>query len=129
MAPLQGTIGYVVGESHPAEFLFVSSSNDVPPLLEYIVTDVYGPAASSAPGPIQVLSQVAQIGIDSSVLSDALTYEEVASILAGSFAPSPKVLARARVIGYLDGQTVRVPRTSALPGAPVRIADDPSLRA
>src|SRR5438105_13071970 len=75
-----------------------------------------------------VLSQVAQIGVDSSVLSEARTYEETRTILSGAFAPAPKVLARARVIGYLDGRSVRMPRTSAMPGAPVNSAEDDLLR-
>ncbi len=125
--PMQ-PVGYVVGESHPQEFLFVSSSEVIPPLLEYIVTTVSQPGADARDHTVQVLSQVAQIGVDSSVLSEGLTYEETRTILSGAFAPAPKVLARARVIGYLDGSVVRMPRTSAMPGAPVNIADDDMLR-
>jgi uncharacterized protein len=121
-------VGYVVGESHPQEFVFVSSSEVIPPLLEYIVTTVRQPGADARDQLVRVLSQVAQIGVDSNVLSEALTYEETRTILAGAFAPAPKVLARARVIGYLDGNVVRMPRTSALPGAPVNVADDDMLR-
>src|SRR6266851_1415999 len=133
-APHNGTagaiqpVGYVVGESHPQEFLFVSSSEVIPPLLEYIVTAVGQAGADARDQTVQVLSQVAQIGVDSSVLSEGLTYEETRTILSGAFAPAPKVLARARVIGYLDGGVVRMPRTSAMPGAPVNIADDDMLR-
>src|SRR5919202_283653 len=122
-------VGYVVGESHPQEFLFVSSSEVIPPLLEYIVTTVRKPGPGGRDQTVQVLSQVAQIGVDSSVLSEVLTYEETRTILSGAFAPAPKVLARARVIGYLDGRAVRMPRTSAMPGAPVNVADDDLLRA
>jgi len=121
-------VGFVVGESHPQEFLFVSSSEVIPPLLEYIVTTVRQPDAGGRDQLVHVLSQVAQIGVDSSVLSEALTYEETRTILSGAFAPAPKVLARARVIGYLDGRSVRMPRTSAMPGAPVNIAEDDLLR-
>lgn len=128
MKATEDIIGFVVGESHPDEYLFVTSTDEIPPLLEYIVTDVYGPASGDAGQPLQVLAQIARIGVDSSVLSDVLTYDEARTILAGSFAPTPKVLARARVIGSLDGQTVRMPRTSALPGTPVRIAGDAILR-
>ena len=71
-----GPVGYVVGESHPHEFLFVSSSEDIPPLLEYIVTVVRAPGVDGTEQTVQVLSQVSEIGVDSAVLSQALTYEE-----------------------------------------------------
>lgn len=124
-----GPVGYVVGESHPDEFLFVSSSESIPPLLEYIVTIVRAPGADGIERDVQVLSQVSEIGIDSAVLSQSLTYEETRTILTGAFAPPPKVLARARVIGHLDGDAVRMPRTSAMPGAAVNVAGDDLLRA
>jgi DNA helicase HerA-like ATPase len=121
-------VGYVVGESHPDHFTFVSSSERVPPLLEYLVVDTLQPDDDGRSRIVQVLAQVSQIGVDSAVLSEALTYDETRMILSGAFAPAPKVLGIARVVGYLDGGSIRMPRISPLPGQPVQIASDDLLR-
>ncbi|MCC6176108.1 MAG: ATP-binding protein [Chloroflexi bacterium] len=122
-------VGYVVGESHPDRFTFVSSSERVPPLLEYLVVDTLQPDDDGQSRRVQVLAQVAQIGVDSAVLSEALTFEETRTILSGAFAPAPKVLGVARVVGYLDGVAIRMPRISPLPGQAVQVASDDLLRA
>ena len=101
----------------------------LPPRLEYLIvrgveerTALSGTEAQ--PKRVDVLTQVTEVGIDSAVLSERLTYDEEGAILRGSYAPPPKMYGRARVIGYLAGQTVRMPRCAATPGSVVYVASD-----
>lgn len=127
--------GFIVGETSPLEFTFVSSRDLLPPRLEYLVVpgveERGGGEGSSDGSPgskVDVLAQVVEIGIDSAILSDRLTYDETMAILRGAYAPPPKMYGRARVIGYLDGTSVRVPRCAAVPGSTVYIASDTFLQ-
>src|SRR5260370_10531825 len=127
--------GFIVGETSPLEFTFVSSQELLPPRLEYLVVPGVeekggGTALSSetASTRIDVLAQVVEIGIGSAILSDSLTYDETMAILRGSYAPQPKMFGRARVIGYLTGGVVRTPRCAAIPGSTVYVASDSLLQ-
>lgn len=127
--------GFIVGETNPLEFTFVSSQELLPPRLEYLVVPGVeekggGTALSSeiASTCIDVLAQVVEIGVGSAILSDNLTYDETMAILRGSYAPQPKMYGRARVIGYLVNGVVRTPRSAAIPGSTVYIASDALLQ-
>ncbi len=127
--------GFIVGETSPLEFAFVSSRELLPPRLEYLVVpgvEEKGSVDFNSDGTvsthIDILAQVVEIGIDSAVLSDRLTYDETMAILRGSYAPQPKMFGRARVIGYLAKGVVRVPRCAAIPGSTVYIASDSLLQ-
>jgi len=127
--------GFIVGETNPLEFTFVSSQELLPPRLEYLVvpeveekgggTVLSSEAASTR---VDVLAQVVEIGVGSAILSDNLTYDETMAILRGSYAPQPKMYGRARVIGYLVNGVVRTPRSAAIPGSTVYIASDALLQ-
>ncbi len=127
--------GFIVGETSPLEFTFVSSQELLPPRLEYLVvpgveekgggTVLSSEAASTR---VDVLAQVVEIGVGSAILSDNLTYDETMVILRGSYAPQPKMFGRARVIGYLVNGVVRTPRSAAIPGSTVYIASDALLQ-
>ena len=127
--------GFIVGETSPLEFTFVSSQELLPPRLEYLVVPGVeekggGTALSSeaASTPVDVLAQVVEIGVGSAILSDNLTYDETMAILRGSYAPQPKMYGRARVIGYLANGVIRTPRCAAIPGSTVYIASDALLQ-
>lgn len=126
--------GFIVGETNPLEFTFVSSKELLPPRLEYLVVpgvEEKGggvPTSEFASTQVDVLAQVVEIGIGSAVLSDSLTYDETVAILRGSYAPQPKMYGRARVIGYLLNGVVRTPRSAAIPGSTVYIASDELLQ-
>jgi hypothetical protein len=130
-------VGFIVGETSPLEFTFVSSRELLPPRLEYLVVPgVEERVGGAAPADgstgtgvdrVDVLAQVVEIGIDSAILSEHLTYEETLAILRGAYAPPPKMYGRARVIGYLAGGSVRVPRCAATPGSTVYVAADTFL--
>lgn len=127
--------GFIVGETSPLEFTFVSSRELLPPRLEYLVVpgveergsgDFNSDGTTSAH--VDILAQVVEIGIGSAILSDSLTYDETMAILRGSYAPQPKMFGRARVIGYLTGGVVRTPRCAAIPGSTVYVASDSLLQ-
>lgn len=126
--------GFIVGETSPLEFTFVSSQVLLPPRLEYLVVpgveekSGIGPSSEAARMHVDVLAQVVEIGIGSAILSDSLTYDETMAILRGSYAPQPKMYGRARVIGYLANGVVRTPRSAAIPGSTVYIASDALLQ-
>ncbi len=126
--------GFIVGETSPLEFTFVSSRELLPPRLEYLVVPGVeergsgGFSAQDGQSHVDILAQVVEVGIGSAILSDNLTYDETTAILRGSYAPQPKMYGRARVIGYLAHGVVRVPRCAAMPGSTVYIASDDFLR-
>ncbi len=127
--------GFIVGETSPLEFTFVSSRELLPPRLEYLVVpDVEEKGSGdfnsdgTASARVDILAQVIEIGIGSSVLSESLTYDETMAILRGSYAPQPKMIGRARVIGYLTKGVVRTPRCAAIPGSTVYVASDALLQ-
>ena len=127
--------GFIVGETSPLEFTFVSSRELLPPRLEYLVVpgvEEKGSGDFNSDGTVStlvdILAQVVEIGIGSAVLSDNLTYDETMAILRGSYAPQPKMFGRARVIGYLAKGVVRVPRCAAIPGSTVYVASDSLLQ-
>jgi DNA helicase HerA-like ATPase len=125
--------GFIVGETSPLEFTFVSSRDLLPPRLEYLVVPGVEERGASLDGGasadrVDVLAQVVEVGIDSAILSERLTYDETLVILRGAYAPAPKMYGRARVIGYLAGQTVRVPRSAPTPGTAVYVASDVFLQ-
>ncbi|MGB8347666.1 MAG: ATP-binding protein [Ktedonobacteraceae bacterium] len=126
--------GFIVGETSPLEFTFVSSRELLPPRLEYLVVpgvEEKGSGEFSSNGvagnSVDILAQVVEIGIGSSILSDSLTYDETMAILRGAYAPQPKMYGRARVIGYLANGVVRIPRCAAIPGSTVYVAADAFL--
>ena len=127
--------GFIVGETNPLEFTFVSSRELLPPRLEYLVVpgveekgSNQTPSDEAASAHVNILAQVVEIGIGSAILSDRLTYDETIAILRGAYAPQPKMYGRARVIGYLANGMVRVPRCAAIPGSTVYIASDTLLQ-
>lgn len=121
-------LGYIVGEAHPQEFQFVTSRQLGPPRLEYLVVRGVAERRGETTVLVDVLAQVASLGVDSAVLSENLTYEEVGTILQGRLAPPPKVMGTCRVIGYIEDGAVKRPRSAAMPGQPVYLAPDSLLR-
>jgi DNA helicase HerA-like ATPase len=124
--------GFIVGETSPLEFTFVSSQELLPPRLEYLVVPGVEEKGGGSTNPfhahVDILAQVVEIGIGSAVLSERLTYDEAKVILRGSYAPAPKLYGRARVIGYLVEGVVRIPRCAVIPGSTVYIASDTLLQ-
>lgn len=124
--------GFIVGETNPLEFTFVSSRELLPPRLEYLVVpgveEKGGGLVTASSMYVNILAQVVEIGIGSTILSERLTYDETKVILRGSYAPQPKMYGRARVIGYLVDGVVRTPRCAVIPGSTVYVASDTLLQ-
>ncbi len=117
------TVGYIVGEVRTDEFTFVTNREIAPPRLEYIVVQVQAPS-----GRIDVLAQVVGLAVSSRLLDRTLGYTEVEAILNRLKSSPPIVQGTAKVLGYLDGNSVQFPRHAATPGAPVALAPDELLR-
>ncbi len=119
------TVGYVVGEVRTDEFTFVTNREIAPPRLEYIVVQVEDPEHGTK---LDVLSQVTKLSVSSRLLDTSLSYNEVAQILTRISTSQPIIVGTAKVLGYLDGSTVRYPRHATMPGNPVTQAPDELLK-
>src|SRR5512140_3066729 len=117
-----GTVGYIVGEVRTDEFTFVTNREIAPPRLEYIVVQVQEPTRK-----IDVLAQVTRLSVSSRLLDNTLSYTEVESILNRLKSSPPIVNGTAKVLGYMDGNTVQYPRHAATPGSEVGLAPDELL--
>ncbi|HLQ33590.1 MAG TPA: ATP-binding protein [Chloroflexota bacterium] len=122
-------IGYIVGETHPMEFTFVSDRESTPPRLEYVTVPDVEERINGQLVPVEVLAQVQEIGVSSPVISDELTFGETETLLRNRFGALPKVLCRAKVVGYILERKVHTSRSAALPGQAVYVASDELLEA
>lgn len=118
-------VGYVVGEVRTDEFTFVTNREIAPPRLEYIVVQVQDPRNGSI---VDVLAQVTKLSVSSRLLDTTLSYNEVAQILTRISTSQPIIVGTAKVLGYLEGSTVRYPRHATMPGNPVTQAPDELLK-
>lgn len=118
-------VGYVVGEVRTDEFTFVTNREIAPPRLEYIVVQVEDPKTGSK---VDVLAQVTKLSVSSRLLDTSLSYNEVAQILTRISTSQPIIVGTAKVLGYLEGSSVRYPRHATMPGNPVTQAPDELLK-
>jgi len=133
MAEHDTPIGYIVGESSPQTFSFVTTPDLMPGRLEYLAIRAVTERIDGQIHEIDVLAQVTALGVGSAILGSDLTYEETVAILQGQYSDRPRVIGEARVIGYLkedEGghKSVRRPRFAAAPGHSVYIAGDTFLQ-
>ena len=122
-------IGFIVGETHPMQFTFVTDRESAPPRLEYVTVPEVLERINGELTPVEVLAQVQEIGISSPVISDELTFAETETLLANRYGALPKVLCRAKVVGYMLEGKVHTSRSAALPGQGVYVATDDLLEA
>jgi hypothetical protein len=122
-------VGYIIGTSGTDSFQFVSTTGLMPGRLEYIVLRDFPDQKNGQSRKVNVLAQVTDIGVASRILDEDLNFDETVAILTGNFKDRPRVILDARIIGHLDGGSVRRPRFAAAPGHPVRRAGDDLLRA
>lgn len=119
------TVGYVVGEVRTDEFTFVTNREIAPPRLEYIVVQVEDPRTEAR---VDVLAQVTRLSVSSRLLDTTLSYREVEQILTRISTSQPIIVGTAKVLGYLEGSSVRFPRHATMPGNPVTQAPDELLK-
>lgn len=119
------TVGFVVGEVRTDEFTFVTNREIAPPRLEYIVVQVEDPERGQK---LDVLAQVTKLSVSSRLLDTSLSYNEVAQILTRISTSQPIIVGTAKVLGYLEGSTVRYPRHATMPGNAVTQAADDLLK-
>ena len=123
----QNPIGYIVGETHPMEFTFVSDRQSTPPRLEYVTVPDVEERINGQLVPVELLAQVQEIGVSSPVISDELTFGETKTMLDNRYGALPKVLCRAKVVGYMLDGKVHTSRSASLPGQAVYVAADELL--
>jgi len=133
MAENDTLVGYIVGESSPQGFYFVTTPDLMPGRLEYLAIRGVTERIDGQVRQIDILAQVTALGVGSVILGSDLTYEETVAILRGRYSDRPRVIGEARVIGYLRNEgvgrkSVRRPRFAAAPGHPVYIAGDAFLQ-
>jgi DNA helicase HerA-like ATPase len=121
-------VGYIVGEARTDEFTFVTSASIAPPRLEYIVVPKVQERVDDELREIDVLAQVTGLTVSSRLLDTTMSYAEVEAILGRLGGAPPVIVGTAKVLGYLDDGTVRLPRHAATPGTEVRLAPDDLLQ-
>jgi DNA helicase HerA-like ATPase len=121
-------VGYIVGEARTDEFTFVTSASIAPPRLEYIVVPKVQERVDDELREVDVLAQVTGLTVSSRLLDTTMSYAEVEAILGRLGGAPPVIVGTAKVLGYLDDGTVRLPRHAATPGTAVRLAPDDLLQ-
>jgi hypothetical protein len=121
-------VGYVVGEVRTDSFTFVTNAHIAPPRWEYVVVRNVQERIDEAVREVDVLAQVSSLQVSSRLLDTSMGYGEVEAILKRLETLPPVVVGQAKVLGYLDDKTVRLPRGAAMPGAEVYRAPDDLLR-
>lgn len=118
-------VGYLVGESFCDSFQFITNEELAPKRLEYVI--IKGIASSNEE--VEVLAQVESLKAFSDVLSEDQEYDATIKLLELNYKIPLKLLASARVLGYLDkDDNILLPRSVSLPGSPVYLAPDNLLQ-
>jgi DNA helicase HerA-like ATPase len=118
-------VGYLVGESFCDSFQFVTNEELAPKRLEYVI--IKGTAASDEE--VDVLAQVESLKAFSDILTEDQEYDATTKLLELNYKIPLKLIATARVLGYLDkDDNIQLPRSVSLPGSPVFLAPDDLLR-
>ncbi len=118
-------VGYLVGESFCDSFQFITNEELAPKRLEYVI--IKGTAASDEE--VDVLAQVESLKAFSDILTEDQEYDATTRLLELNYKIPLKLIATARVLGYLDiGDNIQLPRSVSLPGSPVFLAPDDLLR-
>lgn len=118
-------VGYLVGESFCDSFQFITNEELAPKRLEYVI--IKGIASSNEE--VEVLAQVESLKAFSDVLSEDQEYDATTKLLELNYKIPLKLLASARVLGYLDeDDNILIPRSVSLPGSPVYLAPDELLQ-
>lgn len=121
-------VGYVVGEVRTDSFTFVTNAAIAPPRWEYVVVRHVQERVDEEVREVDVLAQVSSLQVSSRLLDTSMGYGEVEAILKRLGTLPPVVVGQAKVLGYLDDRSVRLPRGAAMPGAEVYRAPDDLLR-
>lgn len=118
-------VGYLVGESFCDSFQFITNEELAPKRLEYVI--IKGIASSNEE--VEVLAQVESLKAFSDVLSEDQEYDATIKLLELNYKIPLKLLASARVLGYLDkDDNILLPRSVSIPGSPVYLAPDNLLQ-
>ncbi|MCW4050708.1 MAG: ATP-binding protein [Candidatus Bathyarchaeota archaeon] len=124
---IQRKAGYIVGEVDTSRFVFVSDTDNFPPKHEYLVIPDVKEREGIGTKQVDVLAQVSRISNRSDILGESLSLEELESII-NRYTATTKVFGEAKILGYLNKRNeVIMPRSAAIPGQEVFIADSDLL--
>lgn len=110
-------IGFVVGDASPTEFLFIVDEDRYPPRWEYVMVrskEVIGGEEIE----VDVVAQIDSIQSTSLALQRVMSLEAVEKIRDAGLV-EPRVLAKARVLGFLHKGEIFQPRRAVYPGEDV----------
>jgi len=119
-------LGYVIGDATPTEFYFITDENKHPPRWEYVLVksteNINGEEVE-----VDVIAQIDAIYSLSLALSGKPSLEAVEKIIEAGLVDR-RLLARARVLGFLYEREVLQPRRAIYPGNDVFRAPESILK-
>lgn len=119
-------LGYVIGDASPTEFYFIADENKHPPRWEYVLVksteNINGEEVE-----VDVVAQIDAIYSSSLALSGKPSLEAVEKIIEAGLVDR-RLLARARVLGFLYEGEVLQPRRAIYPGNDVFRAPEKILK-
>ena len=116
-----GEIGKVIGRASPCSFYIVSAGRP-PPVFEYLTYKL-----NEGGKEVDVVAQVVEPVSESRILTEYTSLEAMEKIMEKGL-DSPYHYALVKVLGYLDGEEIKLPRNPPEPGTSVFVADDDLLR-
>ena len=121
-------IGYVVGETNPAEFWFTVNENSHPQRWDYVVVKSKE-FVDGEERDVHVLAQIESILSHSLALNrpELMSIRAVEKIVEENLV-EPKILAKARVLGFIYKEEVLQPRRAIFPGEAVYRAPEEILQ-
>lgn len=119
-------LGYVIGDASPTEFYFITDENKHPPRWEYVLVksteNINGEEVE-----VDVIAQIDTIYSSSLALSGKPSLEAVEKIIEAGLVDR-RLLAKARVLGFLYEGEVLQPRRAIYPGNDVFRAPENILK-
>ncbi|MBP1448412.1 MAG: ATP-binding protein [Thermoproteus sp.] len=123
-----GKIGYVISGSTPTEFLATLHPEGVVPLYEYVAVDsVEIPPSSGEPEQVKLIGQIVKIYRDPYQVKRDIPLFSVVESLSRDLLEVQ--IAKVKVVGYLWGDEIHMPKLPSRIGAPVYLALDDEVQA
>jgi len=118
-------LGYVIGEASPTEFLFITEENKRPTRWEYVIVKSIE-TVDGQEKEVDVVAQIEKIFSYSMALRENISLEAAEKIIQAGLTDR-RILAKARVLGFIHNNTVFQPRKAIQPGKEVYRAPEDIL--
>jgi DNA helicase HerA-like ATPase len=125
----ESKIGYIVGEANPTEFWFSVNEKSHPQRWDYVVVKSRE-FVNGEEKEVQVLAQIEIVVSQSLVLNhpELMSVQAIERIVEENLV-EPRILAKARVLGFINDEEVLQPRRAIYPGEAVYRAPEEILKA